>query len=1053
MHFVNKLYFYVVVFIGCNVLPAMEIDAERNDAFNRSVQERSAEDTDTELEVSVVDELLDLSDEALITDTRWHVKEEFNKAHILFSINYFMEKYPQLRLDCASRRSEESRSLRRIDFKNLPEKDLIWHFWSVLERIRTHERSQHRAASPEYRANRLAAVKLLLAHGVFPKKLSLGNGESLHVREEQQRFVANLIQSLHDEIERQNRRGRTDNNRFTIWAQRYLALLRIYEAHTISRIDVTRYRNTERALQELESLRRVSKAKTINLLLAEIIIDLQRYNRGISAVYEGREANYSTSEIASLIRAALRKQSNNLSARAVPQPESDISKLEKIVSPLNIIQARKQVANSYQEAPQPSRLGDLEEEETRTVSTQNAPQMPVDAQPLVLNRMFSVDLVWHRIFPANNELVNAAEDFDGIEFFTYAHPSLREDLKFKPSNVSGRNFDCFFNAMGLERDGQIERLKGMLDDDNIRFMIGNEIANYAYVEGDVSRRGESSLDDRILAPIDYAQFQKDMEDAALSPRAQEEALTRLFARASQKNVCKEFLDIHVKSKLTHELNWKMNAQQFTDVESVGLGESPTVGRTLVLIDAIAYANRMGLKIYQDKNRGPAHSLELIHEFVPRDFTKIAHLYYKGGHYQMLTPLPTDEALLLVEGEGEGGSEECREYDSHSDDVERSLENSSEEEEEEHQPEASSEGDAQDSDGYHVTLIKGFKRKEYWESQRKNIEAIVADIRRDSFVRVNGQDFKLTEDGPNGPWRLVARIYQAKICEFLKVIGPEGWGLRDVAYRKLSEENIKTICELGRKLVSQKLSNTEVVSRIAEQTNFKKVWIRYYLKQAKIGSTLPKPPRKKPIPKNPRGASAIVARRAASEREAQNGITIEKFVELGAKNRLEKNHYWKGQKANLENIGRALKTEGKVVVNGECFTFVAKQKTDTKIRRAIAEIYGQTFKMMESLLDKMGILNEKRKATNWTEEDSKRLRALLVPGECESKNDVARRMGRTVFVCEKRASDLGLTWPTYRKNACKKRKREDSLVKAKPSSADNNERIKRARLGVSWRALD
>ena len=51
------------------------------------------------------------------------------------------------------------------------------------------------------------------------------------------------------------------------------------------------------------------------------------------------------------------------------------------------------------------------------------------------------------------------------------------------------------------------------------------------------------------------------------------------------------------------------------------------------IDAIAYMNRLGIRIYApDKGH-----LRLMHNYIPANATEVAYVYHEGPHFQALIP--------------------------------------------------------------------------------------------------------------------------------------------------------------------------------------------------------------------------------------------------------------------------------------------------------------------------------------------------------------------------------------------------------------------------------
>ncbi|MHB9146904.1 MAG: ankyrin repeat domain-containing protein, partial [Candidatus Amoebophilus sp.] len=215
---------------------------------------------------------------------------------------------------------------------------------------------------------------------------------------------------------------------------------------------------------------------------------------------------------------------------------------------------------------------------------------------------------------------------------------------FRRQNVSGEGMRCFFNSIGLEAEEQINKLREYQNDPVVRYMIANEIVSAA--------KTPEQLPDEIKKEINYELYKQQIEPISAERvrvkgmrlltteelhnlnKQEETILQELRERACVVEAFNAFLDYHIGKRQMMVANH--------DVK----GNNPeNKDPNYTSIDAIAYINNLGIKIYQptqtrnlDGNiRIVKGKLDLIHEFCAAKATRVVYLYHSGLHFQTLIP--------------------------------------------------------------------------------------------------------------------------------------------------------------------------------------------------------------------------------------------------------------------------------------------------------------------------------------------------------------------------------------------------------------------------------
>lgn len=247
---------------------------------------------------------------------------------------------------------------------------------------------------------------------------------------------------------------------------------------------------------------------------------------------------------------------------------------------------------------------------------------------VALSQVLSCALETHDDFtslPVRNETVNTTGRPQG--------PYEIDGKTFMRQNVGGFRMRCFFNAMGLRAEDQVKKLRDHHADPLLRYMIGNEFV--------ASVHNPEQISDKIKDVIGYSKYAKkrlkldlleeernslvtDDYDMSNLPehlkhlRERGESLLNDFrTRCCSVEAFNAFLDHHIMGR----------EMMVTLLDVAGNGIN-----NLTSIDAVAYANNIGIKIMVEKGD---KTLFCIHEFIPAGAKELKYLYHSGVHFQAL----------------------------------------------------------------------------------------------------------------------------------------------------------------------------------------------------------------------------------------------------------------------------------------------------------------------------------------------------------------------------------------------------------------------------------
>ncbi|ACE06259.1 hypothetical protein Aasi_0892 [Candidatus Amoebophilus asiaticus 5a2] len=236
--------------------------------------------------------------------------------------------------------------------------------------------------------------------------------------------------------------------------------------------------------------------------------------------------------------------------------------------------------------------------------------------------------------------------------------ALREDYtidgrKFKCQNVSEHRMDCFFNATGLNRKEQANKLLQEYQeydrDPVVRYMVANDIIAGVAAAGNESigeGRDFKELPDAVQEAIGYKAFVESGEEIAQlrgaynnfrkdNPAATDDDIPSPLQRLSiDKKEEDRFLELETKARTLEA--YKAFVSSYIAQPNHMMAVTPDHANyqlQYTSIDAIVYINNLGIKIYQPENGG----LRLAHQFIPENATQIVYLYHEGNHFQTLIP--------------------------------------------------------------------------------------------------------------------------------------------------------------------------------------------------------------------------------------------------------------------------------------------------------------------------------------------------------------------------------------------------------------------------------
>ncbi|OJW67022.1 MAG: hypothetical protein BGO68_00395 [Candidatus Amoebophilus sp. 36-38] len=225
---------------------------------------------------------------------------------------------------------------------------------------------------------------------------------------------------------------------------------------------------------------------------------------------------------------------------------------------------------------------------------------------------------------------------------------------FKCQNVSGGGMRCFFNAAGLNVEEQIRKLREYQNDPIVRYMIANEIVSGAKTPDELPKQVKDAINYTLYEsqqdPINSLREQRNKalkKQNTDSKKQNENLLPQVLRKESiEKKEKKAVADLRQRALSLKAFNAFLHYHIGNEEMMVMLpdlkGEDPDNEKpNYSSIDAIAYINKLGIKIYRpyknEAGKVVKGKLHLAHQFIPANATRVVYLYHSEVHFQALIP--------------------------------------------------------------------------------------------------------------------------------------------------------------------------------------------------------------------------------------------------------------------------------------------------------------------------------------------------------------------------------------------------------------------------------
>ena len=490
--------------------------------------------------------------------------------------------------------------------------------WQALFRLKDHYKNKEDKVN--YGFTYLNMAKILLSHNAYPDSCQTDFQKKEFYHQLRDKIGLEIIPAI------------AEDSKLKKWAYIYVGMLfleyvrQFPSTHNREKFLKSAYFEFSRAMD-------IKTTKTSYLLAAETILDFGFVPKDMTQ----EQANARAYEF---IEKAYAKTNRQPSDNKSDQVRSIVSMVEKHARPTYMRELNKE--------PDHEGISNGEEASHSTDERMAADNFSISEYDAGIRdelHDYNYDNLEIRLHPNPLALPirNRAMNKEGMLQESYEIDGQR----FKRQNVSGVGLNCFFNAMGLHREGQIYQLKFFVDDPVMRFMIANEIISATHNPEQLSDQLKRTIHYQAYATqrgeLDVLQQERnqvlhqqsfdpnlDLPECYQNLRQRDDVLLDdLRRRALQREAYETFVDYDISGEqmmvTLFDLNNNLNGN-FTS------------------IDAIAYANQIGIKIYQPAEEGV---LRLIHQYVPENANEIVYLYHSGVHFQALVPV-TSEPLVVMD---------------------------------------------------------------------------------------------------------------------------------------------------------------------------------------------------------------------------------------------------------------------------------------------------------------------------------------------------------------------------------------------------------------------
>lgn len=390
------------------------------------------------------------------------------------------------------------------------------------------------------------------------------------------------------------------------------------------------------AYKEFCDAKKLETTKTVYLLLAEVIIDF-------GYVPEGLDREQAAQLAEGFILKSQEPSDRNPYKRKTPERNDNNKKdLPEAYARPRYIREIKDCPNSPQYKPVDKIIDEDKPVEEIVIEEYSLDRLLCTTDELLDFDFTQLDIPTcsHINLPIRQRVLNRS----GVPQETYSI----DGKKFRRQNVSSDGMRCFFNSAGLEPDEQICLLATLGNDATIRCMIANEII------GSLANPDQIPHEVKDIIKFDQYQTQRQNLDNLHNQRGillkRQNSNTRL---QNSDLLPEEYKNLHQKEiQLTEDLRKRAlsleayNAYIKYHIQNeemlVSLRDVRDNGNNnYTSIDAIAYANNIGIKIY---HQGDDLELDLYHEYIPIDATEVVYIFHEGSHFQGLILINEDDKI-------------------------------------------------------------------------------------------------------------------------------------------------------------------------------------------------------------------------------------------------------------------------------------------------------------------------------------------------------------------------------------------------------------------------
>jgi hypothetical protein len=481
-------------------------------------------------------------------------------------------------------------------------------------------------------------ASFLLTHNIFPNNCTNDH--------ERKKFLSNLIDNIGTKIINNPAYKKHEKfKKLERWFYIHSGMLFLKYANMFA-TPQNKENYVTKAFREFSNAIKLKTTKTTYLLAAETILDYGHTPAKMTRE-EAEQLAYRYIEIAETKEARhIANRSENI------QEKEKLTTVEVHARPTYIIDL------NY--------LNPLASNNDKSSHNQPVNLIPNDfliTEDALVNYDFTQLTISHHLNIADLPLRNHPINIEGQLQEQY----IIDGKTLRRQNVMGTNMRCFFNAIGLNPDGQIAQLAFFANDPIVRYMIANEIVSATANPDQIPTQVKEAINynlyhternaldalENVRNALLFAQNPNEhfQNIALLAPEYQnlrqrgEEILEQLRQRALSLNAYNAFVNHHIGNEemmvALHDVQHNGNANYTS-------------------IDAIAYLNEIGIKIFTPNEDGV---LMLIHEYVPQNATEIAYIYHQGFHFQTLVPAQEEDEenhSIIAEENVDIGSERSAE---------------------------------------------------------------------------------------------------------------------------------------------------------------------------------------------------------------------------------------------------------------------------------------------------------------------------------------------------------------------------------------------------------